>query len=81
MKIESKYEINDHIWILEIVNKEISLFDDYITEITYDGNNISYWCEMASDSVQENEIIKYDDKDGLYEKIIELTKTDEYKME
>lgn len=74
MIIETKYDIGDHIWVIYIHKDEICLFDDYITELSIDKDGIDYWCKDAGDTIQEKDIVMYEDEIGLAAKIKELMK-------
>ena len=43
MKIETKYEIGQRIWIVYEYEGEVNVFDDIIEEIIIDKNCISYF--------------------------------------
>lgn len=74
MKIETKYEIGDKIWIVYEGNHVVELYDDVIAEIGVDEDkNIIYYTSLCED-LKEDEIILYDEKDKLLQTIKELMK-------
>ena len=75
MKIETKYELGEHIWYTYIHNDEIHVSDDYITEICIDNDGTEYWCKKAGDNLREDELVKYEDDIGLINRIKELMNT------
>ena len=86
MKIETKYNIGDRVWIVKEgsyynsttgkreLSDELEVFDDYITAINIEeGNNIIYVLKYADMiDLAENDIILYNEKDKLIQKIEEL---------
>lgn len=73
MKIQTKYEIGQHIWIAYEHNGEIHIYDDYIVNIVVDENKkIKFCSKLSYEEFEENEIILYEDKEKLLLKIEEL---------
>ena len=72
MKIETKYEIGQHIWIVYEHNGEVCVFDDEITEICVDKDGVGYWCKESGDSHSENQIILYKNQEELLNRIVNL---------
>ena len=84
MKIETKYNIGDKVWIVyegDFYNSstgerqnscEVSIYTDTITEITFYENGLVYNFENCPEELKEDEIILYDEKDKLLQKIEEL---------
>lgn len=72
MKIETKYDIGQHIWVVYKYREEISVYDDYIVEITVGKDCVEYLSENCDASYKEDEIIVYEDANKLVEKIKEL---------
>lgn len=84
MKIETKYNIGDKVWIVyegDFYNSstgerqnscEVSVYTDTITEFTFYENGLVYNFENCPDELKEDEIILYDDKIALLDKIEEL---------
>ena len=79
MKIETKYNIGDKVWIVyepeinSTKSGEISIYTDTIAEIIFYKNEIVYDFDLYPDELKESEIILYDEKDKLLAKIEELT--------
>lgn len=84
MKIETKYNIGDKVWIVyegDFYNSytgkmqnscEVSIYTDTIMEVTFYENGLVYNFENYPDELKEDEIILYDEKDKLLQKIEEL---------
>lgn len=84
MKIETKYNIGDKVWIVyegDFYNSstgerqnscEVSVYTDTIMEVTFYENGLVYNFENCPDELKEDEIILYDDKIALLDKIEEL---------
>lgn len=84
MKIETKYNIGDKVWIVyegDFYNSftgerqnscEVSVYTDIITEFTFYEYGLVYNFENYPDELKEDEIILYDDKIALLDKIEEL---------
>ena len=85
MKIETKYNIGDKVWIIyegtfynsatgkHENSSEVSLYTDIINEITFYENELVYGCEYCPDGLKEKDVILFDEKDKLLQKIEELT--------
>lgn len=75
MKIETKYDIGQHIWVVYEYQEEICIYDDYITEVIMpkDGT-VKYMSEKCDDTFKEEEIILYEDANKLVESIKEMLK-------
>ena len=72
MKIETKYNIGDHIWIVYEGNGEVHVYDDYITSIFYEDSGIGYMSKILIEDIKEDDIILYEDKDKLVNTIKDL---------
>lgn len=85
MKLETKYNIGDRIWVVyePILNNqfhhnepagEISVYEDTINSIEIYDDGILYFLEVADiiEGLKEEDIILYDDTDKLINKIKEL---------
>ena len=86
MKIETKYNIGDRVWIVQegsyydtVENKrklsgEIEVFDDFICAINIEDNNKIIYILKGADMIdlEEKEVILYKDKTGLLHKIEEI---------
>lgn len=80
MKIETKYNIGDHVWVVGENRGEVYLYDAYIVEISVNGENeITYYLKDICDDLSEDEIILYDETDLLIERIKKLLKESEKK--
>ncbi len=74
MKIETKFELGEKVWVVYQNNGEVSIYDDKISEICVDEDGIYYILKEACIDVREEEIIAYKDKEKLANKIEELMK-------
>lgn len=81
MKIETKYDVGQHIWIVYEANKEVSIYDDCIASIVHDGNGYYYCSSINYDEYKEDEVITYEDTNKLVEKIKEILKEIEEREE
>lgn len=73
MKIETKYNIGDHIWVVYENRGEVCVYDDYIREIIIDkNNNILYFGETCPDEISEDEIIPYECSMALVGEIVKI---------
>ena len=72
MKIETKYEIGQRIWIVYKRDGEVSVYDDYITSVVKDNERLYYTADIGYQEYKEDEIILYEDTNKLVEKIKEL---------
>ena len=85
MKIETKYNVGDKVWIVYEptireeefkvykLAGEVALYLDRIIEIVFYDNKIVYVFENCPEELEEYEIILYNEKDKLLAKIEELT--------
>lgn len=72
MKIQTKYEIGQRVWIIYENNGEVCIYDDYIEEICVNKDGLYYFFkEACTDGLEEN-IILYEDTDKLVEKIKQI---------
>lgn len=71
MEIKTKYNIGQHIWIVYEDRGEASVYDTWIDSIGYDKEGLTYYTKEANDYTEE-QIILYDEKEKLLEKIEEL---------
>lgn len=75
MKIESKFNIGDRVWVVHEDKKEVCVFSDYISDIMVsEGVNssmsIRYWLKYADcDYFEENALTPYNNIDSLALKI------------
>ena len=72
MKIQTKYEIGDKVWIVYENRGEACIYDDIIAEIGVDDKRIYYILENACIDIGEEEIVLYEDTDKLVEKIKQI---------
>lgn len=84
MKIETKYNIGDRVWIVyeQIINNqyhhnepsgEICVYDDYICAIDIDKDGLRYLLKYSDCmDLEEKDIILYDETDKLINTIKEL---------
>ena len=71
MKIETKYEIGEHIWAVYQHQAVVEVYDDYIGWISYEDKLI-YGLKESCNDLEEQEIILYEDKEGLANRIKEV---------
>lgn len=71
MEFKTKYKPGNHIWIVYIREGagELSIYDDYIDSISIDKKGMYYVTKEGYLELKEEEIILYDDKKTLYDKI------------
>lgn len=71
MKIETKYDIGQRIWVACEENGKLKAYEDTIIAIVVEaGNTISYTLEKTFEDVAEEDIIPSEDK--IEEKFIEI---------
>lgn len=78
MKIESKYNIGDRVWIVDsdYRHEMVYVYSDTINTICIDSNNeIKLWFDNCDDDLPESEVIAYLDSKKLTERIITLEKS------
>lgn len=74
MKIETKYEIGQKIWIVYKNKGEVCLYCEAILEIAFDKNGFWYTTENSYDEIKEKDVILENDKDKLFEAIQKIMK-------
>lgn len=74
MFIQTKYEIEDRVWIVYENKGEVCVYDDYIDEICVDDNRIYYMLKETSMDIAEDDVVPYEDTDKLVEKIKQIMK-------
>ena len=80
MKINTKYEIGQRVWVFYKNQGEASVYDDYIDEICVNNQKqIYYILKNACIDRVEEEIVLYEDKETLVEKIKGILKESEEK--
>ena len=76
MKIETKYNVGDKVWIVYEANTqyglagEVNVYDAEIERITVDSDGLYYNTQYCDK--KEDEIVPYEDKEALVAKIQEL---------
>ena len=73
MKINTKYEIGQHVWHIYENKGEVCVFDDFIGWITIE-DDMYYTLKESTIDVKEEDVILYEDTDTLLKKIIEIMK-------
>lgn len=78
MTIETKYNITDHIWVIykDEKSEEVCIYEDFIKEIVFDGDKTSYYGDKCPEDIGEEEIVLFNDKEGLYARIRELVENE-----
>lgn len=80
MKIETKYNIGEKIYIVFIDEEKeetsVRIYKDTIEEIIIQKNKVKYYAEKFYDEINEKEIVPYTRKDLLVSKINELLESD-----
>lgn len=74
MKIETKFDIGDRIWVVYEDRREIHVYSDEIDGMGIERNNKVALYLKASDSfdIYEEDVFEYNDIEGLMNKIKEL---------
>ena len=84
MKIETKYNIGDRVWVVyegsyydNTTGKrqnsgEVNVYDTTIAGIIFSENGLVYYLDEGDDEQREDEIIPFDDKKKLLENIEKL---------
>jgi hypothetical protein len=75
MKIETKYDIGQRIWIVYEHQKEVQVYEDFIANILIDEDNKLLYCSKESyEEYKEEDIILYEETEKLVNKIKEVMK-------
>lgn len=74
MVINNKFEIGQRVFVAYKYQGEVSVYDDYITEISVNNNGITYWLEYSTIDRVEAELIDYNNTDELITRIKRLLK-------
>lgn len=75
MKINTKYEIGQQIWIVYDHNGEVHVYDDYIVNfVINESKQLLYCSKCAYEELKEEEIILYEELDKLAAKIQSVMK-------
>ncbi len=74
MKIETKFDIGDRIWIVYEDRREIHVYSDEIDSMCVERNNkvAIYLKNSDAFDTYEEDVFKYEDTEGLMNKIKEL---------
>ena len=74
MKIETKFSIGDRIWVVYEHRGEVHVYSDEIDSIIIERDNkvALYLKNSNSFNTYEEDVFKYDDIEGLMNKIKEL---------
>lgn len=70
MKIETKYDIGQRIWIVYEHKGEVHIYDDFIVSIGWE-DYLYYITKEACEEVKEEEVVLYEDTEKLVNKIKE----------
>ena len=71
MKIETKYNIGDRVWIAYEDRGEVSVYDTTIDSISYEKEGLCYYTKECNDYLEE-QIIPYENKSELLSRIEEI---------
>lgn len=71
MKIETKYNIGDRVWVVYENQGEVCVYDTEITDIFIDKDGINYYGKEGTDYL-EDLLIPYNKKDKLLERILSI---------
>lgn len=74
MKINTKFNIGDHVWIIKEYKGMVCLYDDIIDYLYIDENGISYFMKEADVESNDADIVLYKDYTNLADKIYSLMK-------
>ena len=75
MNIKTKFKIGEEVYIIFKENDGIiRLFKDEVTEIVINDKGILYYGDILCEEFKENQLISFNDKELLVEKIDELIK-------
>mgnify|MGYP003179969006 CR=1 FL=1 len=74
MKIETKFNIGERVWVVYEYNGELSVYSDVIDGFSIDnkGDLTVYLKDSDYFEYNEDNLILYDDTEALVEKIIEV---------
>lgn len=71
MKIETKYNIGDRVWVVYEDRGEVSVYDTTIDSICYEKDGLCYFTKECNDYLEEM-LIPYSDTTELLNRIISL---------
>lgn len=73
MKIETKYDIGQKIWVLYEEDCVVKIYDDEIKEIVINtAGKVLYFSNFCDEEIPEEYIILYEDHDKLVKEIKNL---------
>lgn len=74
MKIETKFNIGDRVWIVYEYKREVNVYSDEIDSITIEksGKLLIWFKDSDAMDVYEEDLIRYEDLKTLSERILEL---------
>ena len=74
MKIETKFNIGDRVWIVYENRGEVNVYSDEIDSMTIDnsGRLLIWFKDSDAMDVYEEDLIRYEDLKTLSERILEL---------
>lgn len=73
MNIKTKFELGEKVYCVYKEDNIIKLFVDEVAEIVVSNDGIDYYGEIMCEEFKENEVVAYNDKEGLLNKIEELS--------
>ncbi len=71
MEIHNKFYIDERVWVIYETNGEIRVYDDFIDEICIKKDEIYYILKESCIDKKEENLVLFDDKEGLFTKITE----------
>ena len=71
MKIETKYNLGDHIMGIYTKNDEVCLYDDFIGWISLEEDGITYGLKESYEDFKEKDLFLYEDNENIMNKIKE----------
>ena len=76
MNIKTKFKIGEEVYIIfkEENNEILQLFKDKVTEIVINDEDILYYGNVLCEEFKEDQLISFNNKELLVEKIDELIK-------
>lgn len=81
MKIETSFNLGDHVLAIYEENKEIHIYDDTISWISVDVNGITYGLSDSYNEFTDKNIILYNDKLNAINKIYDFLNSIELEEE
>ena len=68
MKLETKYDIGEHIWFVYENQHEVCIYDDYIAWVSYE-DELLYGLKESCNDIKEEDVILYEDTESLINRI------------